>query len=208
MLAIKVVLIAVVSYLIGNIQSGIFVARAFGLEDIRKVGSGGTGTTNVLRNLGFAPSAIVFVSDMLKGVLGVLLGRWLLGDVGAAIGGVFAIIGHNWPVLFGFKGGKGVATSLGSLIAISPVLGLVVMVSAIVLIALIRIVSIVSILGTLIAVIFLVALNPGNWAYLIFGVCAFIMVVYSHRENIQRLKNGTERRLDFKAIKEKGKKKS
>ena len=207
MSAVKLVLAALAGYLIGNFQSGILVSRRFGVDDIRKVGSGGTGTTNVLRNLGFLPSLIVFACDMLKGALGVWIGRWLGGAWGAALGGVFSIVGHNWPALFGFRGGKGVATALGALIALEPALGLVVLAVAVVLIALIRIVSIVSILGTLAAVIVLIALNPGNGAYVFFGACALAMVVYAHRENIVRLKNGTERRLDFKAILNKGKRK-
>ncbi len=97
---LKYVLIAVVGYLLGNISVGILVAKLYGIKDIRKVGSGNAGSTNVLRNLGWLPSVLTLVGDCLKSFIAAQLGRCLAGDVGLLIGGTAAILGHDFPVFF------------------------------------------------------------------------------------------------------------
>ena len=98
-------LIAVIAYLLGNISTGLLVGRLFG-TDIRKVGSGNAGTTNVMRTLGWVPSVATLLGDVIKAVLAVLIGMWLDPEFGKFIAGIAVVTGHNWPVFFGFKGGK------------------------------------------------------------------------------------------------------
>ena len=119
-MVIKCILAAVIGYLFGNIPSGVLIARIYGIGDIRKHGSGNTGTTNVLRTLGWLPSVLTLVGDCLKGYVACLIGKALCGDPGMLLAGLGAILGHDFPVFMGFKGGKGIATSLGLIIAINP----------------------------------------------------------------------------------------
>ena len=144
----KCIVAAVIGYLLGNVPSGVLIGRAFGINDIRKHGSGNTGTTNVLRTLGWLPSVLTLVCDCLKGYGACLLGRWLGGDLGMLLGGIFAILGHDFPVFMGFRGGKGIATSLGLIIAISPWLALAELAVQIIAVALTRYMSIASLITT------------------------------------------------------------
>lgn len=198
MTILKYVIIAAAGYFIGTIQNGIWVARAFGVADIRKLGSGGTGATNVLRNLGLKASAITFFLDALKGAISALIGLWLMGQNGACLGGVCAVIGHIWPVFYNFKGGKGVASSAGALFVISPIVALIGIPLSLVFIAIFRIVSVVSISMTFTLVTIVNILTWGNWMQIILTSMFFILVAYSHRENIKRLINGTEKKIEFK----------
>ena len=200
MIYVMYALTAVIAYLLGNFTTGVYVAKAFAKVDIRKVGSGNTGTTNVLRTLGWVPSVLTLLGDMLKGLLGAWIGYWLAGDIGARIGGVFAVAGHNWPALAGFKGGKGIATSWGAILAIEPWFGLAILVVEIATIALTRCVSIASIAAATAYSVLTLAFRWGNWTYIVFAVILTAMAIYSHRANIDRLRKGTENKLDFKKI--------
>ena len=110
--------IAVAGYLLGNISMGIIVASRYKM-DIRNYGSGNAGTTNVLRTLGWLPSAATLVGDALKSFAAASLGWWLAGDPGLLVGGLCAVVGHNWPVFNGFRGGKGMACALGMVCALN-----------------------------------------------------------------------------------------
>ena len=105
--------IAVIAYLLGSISTGMLVSKAMGGPDLHKVGSGNTGATNALRTMGKKGGAIVFAGDVLKALLACLVGRLWMGQNGALLAGLFVILGHNWPVFFGFKGGKGVSSTCG-----------------------------------------------------------------------------------------------
>ena len=118
------ILAVVIAYLIGNISPSILLAKAKGI-DIRKEGSGNAGTTNALRVMGKKAGAITLIVDVLKGTAAVLLGLLLAGHVGAMWCVVAVFCGHVWPVFFGFRGGKGVATAFGALMGLNPLLGLV-----------------------------------------------------------------------------------
>ena len=109
------ILIAIIGYFLGNISSSYLVGKLMAKVDVREHGSGNLGATNVYRVLGFKAGAIVFLADTLKGLLATLIGLWIKGDVGGLIGGIAAVAGHNWPFLLEFKGGKGIATSFGSI---------------------------------------------------------------------------------------------
>ncbi len=124
MAIVKGILIAVIAYFLGNISTGLLVGKAVGHIDIRKTGSGNAGTTNVMRTLGWFPSVLTLLGDMLKAVIAVAIGGAMLGETGQYIAGVAVLLGHNWPVCFGFKGGKGMASSLGIILATEPLLAL------------------------------------------------------------------------------------
>ena len=144
-MVLRYALCAVIAYLLGNFTTGVYVTKWFSNLDIRKVGSGNPGTTNVLRTLGWLPSALTLLGDVLKGLLGGWIGYWIAGEMGARIGGAFAVAGHNWPMFAKFKGGKGIAASLGAILAIEPWFGLGCVVVEAVVVILTRYVSLASI---------------------------------------------------------------
>lgn len=187
----------VLSYLLGSIPAAAWVARLRGV-DIRRVGSGNSGATNVLRSVGKGPAVAVALFDILKGALAVLIARAAgLDDLPAALCGVAAVTGHNFSPFLGFRGGKGVATTFGTLVALSPVVGLGMAVIGFLTVALTRLVSAGSILGGVTAA--LVAWVTGQPLWLSLLVTALVaLMVWQHRENVTRLQAGNERRLGDK----------
>ena len=118
---LKIIIVLVVGYLLGSISSGVIVSKAFSNTDIRSQGSGNAGTTNMLRVLGRKLALITFAGDLLKGVIAVLIGKAIVGgDLGGVLGVTGAVLGHYFPLYFGFKGGKGIATGFGSLLFVFP----------------------------------------------------------------------------------------
>ena len=207
---LKYLLIAVVGYLLGNISVGILVAKLYGIKDIRKVGSGNAGSTNVLRNLGWLPSVLTLVGDCLKSFIAAKLGQCLTGDVGLLIGGTAAILGHDFPVFFKFKGGKGIAASLGMILTINPWLGIGLTAVVVLIAALTGYVSLGSITVSFLYPICIAILMRGNahyGAYIIFSIFAGLLSLFCHRKNIQRLLHHEENKLDFKKISRLSKKK-
>ena len=207
---LKYVLIAVVGYLLGNISVGILVAKLYGIKDIRKVGSGNAGSTNVLRNLGWLPSVLTLVGDCLKSFIAAKLGQWLAGDVGLLIGGTAAILGHDFPVFFRFKGGKGIAASLGMILTINPWLGIGLTAVVVLIAALTGYVSLGSITVSFLYPVCIAILLRGNvhyTAYIVFSIFASLLSLFCHRKNIQRLLHHEENKLDFKKISKLSKKK-
>ena len=207
---LKYVLIAVVGYLLGNISVGILVAKLYGIKDIRKVGSGNAGSTNVLRNLGWLPSVLTLVGDCLKSFIAAKLGQYLAGDVGLLIGGTAAILGHDFPVFFKFKGGKGIAASLGMILTINPWLGIGLTAVVVLIAALTGYVSLGSITVSVVYTFCIAVLMRGNahyWAYIGFSIFASLLSLFCHRKNIQRLLHHEENKLDFKKISRLSKKK-
>ena len=199
----KYILSAVIGYLLGNIPSGVLIGRAFGISDVRKHGSGNSGTTNVLRTAGWVPSVLTLVCDCLKGYIGCLIGRALGGDLGMLLGGFFAVVGHDFPVFMGFKGGKGIATSLALIIAIHPGLALAELLTEIVVVAITRYMSIASLITAVAFPVFTALLCRGRENYGLFVFFATItgaLAIFQHRGNIQRLLRGEENRLDFEKI--------
>ncbi len=199
----KYILSAVIGYLLGNIPSGVLIGRAFGISDVRKHGSGNSGTTNVLRTAGWVPSVLTLVCDCLKGYIGCLIGRAMGGDLGMLLGGFFAVVGHDFPVFMGFKGGKGIATSLALIIAIHPGLALAELLTEIVVVAITRYMSIASLITAVAFPVFTALLCRGRENYGLFVFFATItgaLAIFQHRGNIQRLLRGEENRLDFEKI--------
>ena len=199
----RYVVIAVAGYLLGNISMGIIISGRYHM-DIREHGSGNAGTTNVLRTLGWLPSALTLVGDALKSFAASMLGQWLAGALGLLLGGFMAVVGHNWPVFNGFRGGKGMAASLGILFALSwPMalgfLGLEILVAG--LTGYVSVASLVTSVAFPIVMAILYRDSPDVWMYVIYAVLLAAVTIFSHRANIQRLMRGTENRIDFKKIK-------
>ena len=209
------ILVAAEAYLLGSIVVGILISKHFCHDDVRTHGSGSAGMTNMLRNYGKAAGAATAVGDVAKGAVAVILGRlifaWMLPGTGiepvcgAYLAGIFAVIGHTLPVYFGFKGGKGVLVGAGAILATSPVVVLALLIIFLIEFAITRIVSLGSIivagLYPILAIVYW-AWQGANLPSLVFiGVCAAIMggmVIYMHRSNIQRLRDGTEYRFTKK----------
>lgn len=205
MLPLLLALIA--GFLLGSIPTGFLVAKSRGI-DIRQHGSGNIGATNVLRTLGKGPGYFVFVGDALKGVLAVLAAGWIAtllkngGDWAPILGGIGCILGHNFTPWLGFKGGKGVATSAGVLLALfHPLVLLAVLAVWLVVFFLSRYVSLASIsAGIALPICVLIAITFG-WGSLpgfIFSVVVAALLVLRHKTNIQRLLAGTESRFEKK----------
>lgn len=190
-----------VAYVLGSIPVGLVVGRLYGV-DIRTLGSGNIGATNVLRNLGKVAGLVVFVIDVFKGVLAVLLARLLhLSPWEIAAVGVGMVVGHTFSMFLGFKGGKGVATSFGTIVAIAPIWGLLLGVIAFSIMAISRYVSLGSVIAGICLVIampILSALGQLPWAYGISLPILGLLVIWAHRENIARLRAGTENKLGQK----------
>lgn len=196
MTVLKWILVLVVSYLLGCIQTGVIISGAQHV-DIRAHGSKSTGTTNVFRVLGAKASLVTFVGDVLKGVLACLLGLWLLDNTGASLAGIAVVLGHMYPVFYKFKGGKGVATSLGTSLVLNPLLGLILLAVSAVGIAITHVVSIFSIVSLVAFGLINPFLCKGDVAEIIYSIVLALLVVWAHRTNIKRLLSGTENKLDF-----------
>lgn len=200
---LKYLLIAVVGYLLGNISVGILVSKIYGIRDIRKVGSGNAGSTNVLRNLGWLPSVLTLAGDCLKAFIAAKIGQALAGDVGLLIGGTAAIVGHDFPVFLKFRGGKGIAASLGMILTINPWLGISLTAIVVLVAALTGYVSLGSITVSILytpCIAVLLRGNPHYAVYIVFSLFASLLSLFCHRKNIQRLIHHEENKLDFKKI--------
>ena len=202
-MVLKYILAGIIGYLMGSISSGYLVSKAYGLRDIRKHGSGNSGTTNVLRTLGWLPSVLTLAGDCLKGYVACLIGRALGGDPGMLIGGFCAILGHDFPVFMGFRGGKGIATSLGLIIAINPMMAVAELVVQIIAVAITRTMSIASLITTVafpVLTVFMERGRPNYWLFVGFAIAAAALSLFGHRSNIDRLIKGKENTLDFHKI--------
>ena len=204
------ILIAIIAYAIGSINFSVIISRKIAGFDVREKGSGNAGSTNILRSVGKKAAAITLLCDILKGVVAVLIAvliGFIFKDSDKAllvqIAGVLVIIGHTYPIFFEFKGGKGVATSLGVLLIINWQIGLICLVFALVLMVLTRMVSVGSV-GAAILLPVLTLFIHNNYlvtegsGYLIYSIILALFVAFNHRENIQRILNGTENKLSFK----------
>lgn len=202
------------AYLVGSFPTGYILVRLMRGFDVRTMGSKRTGATNVIRAAGWGPGVLVFIADMGKGAAAVCLARWLVGTswldapawawegwrallVGMA-GGLASIVGHNWPVYLKFRGGRGVAATLGSVLALAPLAAVGAFVVAVLVVACTRYVSLGSIVGTnvlSVGMLVYAALGRLPWWSPLFGVVVGLLVIWRHPDNIQRLRAGTERRL-------------
>ena len=153
--------------------------------------------------MGWLPSVLTLVCDCLKGYVACLIGKALGGDLGMVLGGFCAVLGHDFPVFMGFKGGKGIATSLALIIAINPWLALAELLTEIVVVALTRYMSVASLITAVAFPVFTAILCRGHKSYgifVLFSCMAAALALFQHRGNIQRLLRGEENRLDFAKI--------
>lgn len=207
----------ILSYFIGSISSSVLISKKINGTDIRKSGSGNAGATNMLRVHGKAAGAVTLLCDSLKGVVAVLVsvlvdwlilkyfkstetvfGNIFLGNL-KYIAGVFVVLGHDFPIFFKFKGGKGIATSLGVMLALNWQIGLIVAIFSILIMLISGYVSLGSIIGGIIYPIAVIAFSAGrNEFNIIYIICSLIMgiiAISKHHSNIKRLINGTENKL-------------
>lgn len=187
---------ALVAYLFGSVPFGVVIARLFGLGDLRKIGSGNIGATNVLRT-GNKPAAfLTLVLDAGKGAIAVLVARAVAGEGAAGLAGLFAVLGHIFPLYLGFKGGKGVATFLGTLLALSFPAGLAACATWAVVAALSRISSLSAIIASLLAPVYALYFYHFHGAIVV--AILSVIVIWRHRENIARIRDGSEPRIGRK----------
>ena len=194
----KAVIAIIASYLLGSISFGYLTGKLLKGIDIRQYGSGNAGTTNIQRTLGTIPALVVLLLDVGKGIVAVTIAKYL-SDVSFIhlLAGLAVVIGHNWPLFFGFRGGRGIATTIGVFCGLVPAVVLVAVVVGLIIIAVTRYVSLGSIIGALsIPITMLILKMPAT--HIIFGVVMALMAVWRHRQNIDRLLRGTENKLGMK----------
>ena len=217
MIIAKFVAVVIIGYLLGAIPFGVLVGRRLAKVDVRQYGSGKIGATNVLRSVGSKAAAMVFSLDILKGALavvfaGLIVGRnyLIVGDFGLGLlaaqclAALAAMAGHNWSVFLKFRGGRGVATFFGGLIALCPVVGLFggeVFIIGLGLTRFASLGSIAGVVGTYTILVPLTFLNGFPIEYLVYTLIGTVVIIVMHRDNIVRLLTGKERRLGEKAEK-------
>ena len=205
------IIVAIIAYAIGSINFSVIISKKMAGFDVREKGSGNAGSTNMLRSVGKKAAILTLICDILKGVIAVLV-AFIIGKISknvdqallVQIAGILVVVGHTFPIFFEFKGGKGVATSLGVLLIINWKIGLICLVFALVIMALSRMVSLGSI-GAAVLFPVLTLFIHSNYIvqatgikYIVFGIILAAFVIFNHRANIQRIANGTENKLSFK----------
>lgn len=193
----RLVLSAVVAYVIGSISFSYILTKKVKGEDIREKGSGNAGTTNMLRNYGWGLGILTLVGDLLKGVAAAFLGLWLAGSLGLYVAAVFAIVGHNYSCFLKFKGGKGIAATAGVLLVIQPIPTIIIFAVCVMIVFITKIMSIGSIIGLIASAVCGFVFMNGNLYQGIAVLIIAVLGIISHRENISRLINGTERKLSL-----------
>ena len=207
------IIMAIIAYLIGSINFSVILSKKMAGFDVREKGSGNAGSTNMLRSVGKKAAAITLICDILKGVvsigIAILLGNVIENmnrELLLQIAGIAVVTGHTFPIFFGFKGGKGVATSLGVILMSNWQIGLICMVFALLLMVLTRMVSLGSCVAAILFPVLTLFINENytvltegksGSTYLIYSIILAAIVLYNHRSNIKRLMNGTENRISF-----------
>jgi len=197
-------LAAIVGYLCGAFPTGMVVARVYRNVDLTAHGSGRTGATNVLRTLGSGAAAIVFAGDFLKGVIPVAIAKYVIAPDNTwvwMVAAIAAVVGHSYSVFIHFKGGRGVVTGFGASLVAAPVPILIAFAIGVLLVLITRYVSLGSVVGAVLGCLLmcLFAYYTGNPAWAMWGVLVGGFVVIAHKDNIERLRAGTERKLGERA---------
>lgn len=191
--SVTVVLYAILAYLIGSIPSGLIIGKLIFGTDVRQYGSKNIGATNTYRVLGLKAALPVFLCDAAKGMIGVGLFHGTPSTM--ILGGILAMVGHNWSVFLGFKGGRGVATGLGVLIMLSPIVSAVCFAVWAVIVYFTKLVSLGSIIAAALVPILMFTFGESAW-FVGFGGLAALFVIVRHRENIVRLLQGKELKVE------------
>ncbi len=193
------------AYLLGSVSWGYMLLQWKMGVDVREFGSGRTGMSNVLRTGGAKSAVVVLTMDIGKGVMAVVLAREVIGTNGAEVAaGLIVLAGHNWPVFLQFKGGRGILTALGGLALMVPVAAIIATATFLTVIALSRYISLGSVIGVTIGALAILALalaGVNSGTYMVYGFIASAMLVWQHRDNLQRIRDGNERRLGQPATK-------
>jgi len=204
------IVVAIIAYLIGSINFSVIFSKKMAGFDVREKGSGNAGTTNMLRSVGKKAAAITLICDILKGVVAILIAMFIAwafkvenASLLVQIAGIAVVLGHTFPIFFGFKGGKGVATSLGILIMSNWQIGLICLVFGVVLIALTRMVSLGSCAAAVLFPVLTLFINEHyivsqGSSYLIYSIILAVIVLFNHRSNIKRILSGKENKISFK----------
>lgn len=201
----KIFVLLIIAYLLGSVPSGVWVGKIFFKKDIRQFGSGNTGTTNTFRVLGKKAGIAVLMMDILKGTLATCLPLIFSLDINPLVFGVVAVLGHTFPIFANFKGGKAVATSAGMLLAYNPTFFVY---SALIFIIMLYITSMVSLtsmisavlitLSTIILPYAIPAILPSfDWLLTLIAVALTMFIFIRHKDNIKRIREGTESRVPF-----------
>jgi glycerol-3-phosphate acyltransferase PlsY len=203
------ILMALVAYLIGSVNFSVIISKRVAGFDVREKGSGNAGSTNMLRSVGKGAAALTLVLDIAKGLVAILI-AFLIGKISdeanaavlVQLAGFFVVLGHTFPVFFGFRGGKGVATSLGVLLFINPLIGVICLVFALAVMAFTRMVSLGSIMAAILFPVLTIFIKDGyiadGYTYVFFGIAMAVLVIFNHRANLKRIYTGQENRLSFK----------
>jgi acyl phosphate:glycerol-3-phosphate acyltransferase len=192
-----IMLTALLGYLLGSLNSSVIVGKIYGV-DVREKGSGNAGLTNTLRALGKKAALAVLAGDVLKGVAACLVGSLITGQTGLLAGGTAAVLGHNWPLYFNFKGGKGVLTSLAVVMMMDWKIGLILLGVFIIIVFATRYVSLGSMTAAALLPI-LSALFGKDAMFVVFALFLGLLIIIRHRSNVSRIINGTESKLGKKA---------
>ncbi|MBF2352571.1 glycerol-3-phosphate 1-O-acyltransferase PlsY [Listeria welshimeri] len=197
-MTINLILLSLLAYVIGSIPSGLWIGKIFYKKDIREFGSGNLGATNSFRVLGIKAGSIVTIMDILKGTVATLLPFFFQLHVDHhfwLLTGAFAIIGHSFPLFAGFRGGKAVATSAGVILAYAPLLFVAALIIFLLTLKISKYVSLSSMIAALVAL--LISLFMGDWILIILIACITLFVVWRHRANITRIRNGEEPKIKW-----------
>ena len=204
------IIVGILAYLIGSISFSVIFSKKMAGFDVREKGSGNAGATNMLRSVGKKAAVLTLLCDALKGVVAIIFAI-IVGAIAkesdkallVQIAGILVVVGHTYPVFFGFKGGKGVATALGVLLITNWKIGLICLVFALVIMALTRIVSAGSVVAAVlfpVLVLFMhtnYTISEGS-SYFVYSIILAVIVLFNHRSNIKRILSGTENKLSFK----------
>ena len=191
-------IVLIVSYLLGSINTSIIVSKILIGDDIRNYGSGNAGATNTLRTVGKKGAALVVLGDVLKTVVAILVAKIISHDPSAVyIAGIGAVIGHNFPVYFNFRGGKGIVVSAVAILFADVVLGIVTVCFALAVMAVSKYVSLGSILGAVLFVIMALIFKTTDTTFVVFAAMLALLAIFMHRTNISRLIKGEESKLSF-----------
>ena len=185
----------VCAYLLGSFSTSITVSKLFYHQDIRQMGSGNAGATNTLRNFGAHKAVLVMLGDGLKAVLAMWMARWLVGPEAMLYAGGVAVLGHIFPVYYGFQGGKGVMSAAAMILAFDWRMFLIMLAVFASTVLLTRIVSLASILAAVSFLPSMLLFHRDNLWYVLFSGGLAAVVIWKHRSNIRRLKQGTESKL-------------
>lgn len=203
MTVFQVLICAAIGYLLGNVQSGLIVGKLLAQQDIRNHGSGSSGATNALRVLGKRSALLTLLGDLLKGIIAAWLGKLIGGLHGGMVAALAVTVGHIWPAFYGFRGGKGVVTSIGVMFVLLPGHAAMLLAAGVAVLLLTKIVSLGSIAGaiTLFVTGTISAIARRDGFMFFFVLLMTGIVLYAHRENIKRIRNGTENKISAEMFK-------